>query len=150
MRRIFLVLLGCLVAGPVMASQPSEGQSSEPQSSEPQSSEPKSAPSSDQASQAPPANGSESSQTALVSNIEGRIATGWDKYDASSTGYLSPAEFSTWMNDLRAENGNGPADDAIMRRAFLVADSDKDTKISRDELTSFMMLRNRVKTSAGR
>lgn len=129
MRRMSLILLACLAASPAMASQPS--------------SEQETAQTSGEASQAPP----ESRQALLANDIESRIANGWDKYDAASTGYLSPGEFSIWMNDLRAENGNGPADDVIMRRAFLVADADKDTKISRNELTSFMMLRNRVKTS---
>ena len=91
----------------------------------------------------------ETAQSSLASDIERRVAVGWSKYDAADDGYLSLDEFSQWMNDLRGENGNGPANEAIMRAAFLVTDTDKDGEVSREELTAFMMSRNGVKWPAG-
>jgi hypothetical protein len=85
----------------------------------------------------------------VVDDIETRIATDWSKYDTSGDGFLCPDEFSSWMNALRGENGNGPADRATMAAAFRVADRDKDLAISRSELTAFMMERNRVKPATG-
>lgn len=138
MRRIASILLGCLAASPAMAVQSSSADSFI-----------QTAEQTGRTSAAPLlAEGRESAEASLASDIERRVSTDWPKYDAADDGYLAPDEFSRWMNDLRGENGNGPADEAIMRAAFLVADTDKDTSISREELTAFMMSRNGVKRPA--
>lgn len=138
MPRIAAILLGCLATSPATAVQSSSVDFSihAPRQT-------------GRASSAPLlAEGGESAEASLASDIERRVTTDWSKYDAADDGYLGPDEFSRWMNDLRGENGNGPADEAIMRAAFLVADTDKDTAISKEELTAFMMSRNGVRRPA--
>lgn len=138
MRRMLFILLSCLAASPAMAIQPaSAGQSIRIASDASRTSRTLLI-----------ADDAESSQSSLAIEIERRVVTDWMKYDSANDGYLSHEEFSHWMNDLRAENGNGPAEDEIMQAAFLVADTDKDMTISKDELTEFMMSRNRVKRTA--
>jgi hypothetical protein len=128
MSRTLLFLLGCLAASPAAASRsPSqEGGVAEESGAETNRE-------------------SEDRRAFVASDIENRIAAGWTKYDSAASGNLKPEEFSRWMNDLRAENGNGPADEGVMQAAFRMADSDQDSLISRNELTAFMMVRNRVR-----
>jgi Ca2+-binding EF-hand superfamily protein len=128
MSRTLLFLLGCLAASPAAASRsPRQGGEVAEESGAETNRE------------------SEDRRAFLANSIENRIAAGWTKYDSAASGHLNQEEFSLWMNDLRAENGNGPADEGLMQAAFRVADSDEDGLISRNELTAFMMVRNRVR-----
>ncbi|MEJ2409325.1 MAG: hypothetical protein P8Y58_12740 [Novosphingobium sp.] len=132
-----MILLGCLAASPAMGLSPSPDTDSGPGAD--QSGGPSAEPSQ-----------GEDAKASVAKDILSRIETGWPKYDATRKGQLTFAEFSSWMNDLRAENGNGPADDSIMRLAFALTDSTHDGTVSKDELTTFMLSRNNVKTSPNR
>src|SRR3546814_173769 len=135
MWRISLVLLAFLTASPAMGLQSSPDAGSTQGAG--------------QANASPTApKQSEDANASVANGIRSRIETDWRKYDVTGKGKLRFVEFSSWMNDLRAENGNGQADDTVMLTAFLVADTDQDKMVSRDELTTFMLTRNHVEAAS--
>lgn len=70
--------------------------------------------------------------------IAEKIKADWPKYDAGSKSYLTRAELGKWLTDLRVAAGQPAPDAAWQKTAFAQTDKNKDTKISLDELTSFL------------
>jgi hypothetical protein len=66
--------------------------------------------------------------------VSSKVDDDWPKYDIGSKGHLSKAELAKWMADLRVTNGEPTPDAAWQAAAFSQTDTNKDQKISKDEL----------------
>lgn len=93
---------------------------------------PESAPA--QAAEAQPASG------AQIADV---VGTEFPNYDKNGDGSLSAAEFSAWMVALKTASdpstkATAPATKTWVATAFAQADSDKNKKVSKGELTSFL------------
>ena len=80
-----------------------------------------------------------------ASAVETAVNTGFGKYDADGDGNLSETEFKTWIAALKTEElkasgqaVNGAEVTAYANAAFASADADKDSKVSKAEVTSFL------------
>jgi hypothetical protein len=71
---------------------------------------------------------------AEVPTVVSKVNDDWPKYDLGSKGYLSKSELAKWMADLRVANGEPSPDAAWQAAAFSQTDTNRDVKISKDEL----------------
>lgn len=65
-----------------------------------------------------------------------KVAADWSRYDLGAKGHLTKAELSRWLTDLRSANGESAPDDKWLAAAFAQTDTNKDQKVSREELTA--------------
>lgn len=121
-------------AAPVPTDQtlPAQPSSPTPQSAVPADSA--TAPSAESAVAAQPATGT---QVAQVVNQE------FSTYDKDGDGVLNAKEFDAWMLALKSASdpstkASAPATKAWLNQAFAQADTDKNKKISKSELTGFL------------
>lgn len=70
--------------------------------------------------------------------IAAKIKTDWVKYDATTKGHLTRAELGQWLTDLRVAAGQPSPDAEWQKSAFVQTDTNKDTKVSVEELTAFL------------
>ena len=70
--------------------------------------------------------------------IEEKVGLDWPRYDLGSKGHLSRSELDKWLTDLRASSGESAPDDQWLGTAFTQTDTNKDKKVSKDELTAFL------------
>lgn len=80
---------------------------------------------------------------AVPDQVAQAVADAFPTHDTDGDGKLSEAEFAAWMTVLRARSGSrvrahGPATRAWVASAFRMADKDRDTAVTPNELTSFM------------
>ena len=67
-----------------------------------------------------------------------KIKVDWPKYDVGAKGHLNRAELSKWLADLRAAAGQPAPDAEWQKSAFVQTDTNSDTKVSVEELISFL------------
>lgn len=86
--------------------------------------------------------GAATTQNAQVAAV---IEAGFPKYDADHDGKLSEAEFKQWISDLKTQeiaSQGKPADPAAVTQysaaALAAADKNRDSVVTKDELTSFL------------
>jgi hypothetical protein len=70
--------------------------------------------------------------------IDEKIGMDWPRYDLGSKGHLSKAELDKWLTDLRASAGESAPDEKWLGTAFTQTDTNKDKKVSKEELTAFL------------
>ena len=70
--------------------------------------------------------------------IAERIKVDWPKYDVGAKGHLNRAELAKWLADLRATAGQPAPDAEWQKSAFVQTDTNSDTKVSVEELISFL------------
>jgi hypothetical protein len=70
--------------------------------------------------------------------IEEKIGMDWPRYDLGSKGHLSKPELDKWLTDLRASAGDTAPDDKWLGTAFTQTDTNKDKRVSKEELTVFL------------
>lgn len=70
--------------------------------------------------------------------IDEKIGMEWPRYDLGSKGHLSKAELDKWLSDLRTSAGESAPDDKWLGTAFTQTDTNKDKKVSKEELTAFL------------
>lgn len=69
------------------------------------------------------------------------VADAFPTHDTDGDGKLSEAEFAAWMTALKARSrvrAHGPTTRAWVASAFRLADKNRDTAVTPNELTSFM------------
>ena len=67
-----------------------------------------------------------------------KIKVDWPKYDVGAKGHLNRAELLKWLADLRAAAGQPAPDAEWQKSAFVQTDTNSDTKVSVEELISFL------------
>ena len=67
-----------------------------------------------------------------------KIKVDWPKYDVGAKGHLNRAELSKWLADLRAAAGQPAPDAEWQKSAFVQTDTNSDTKVSVEELITFL------------
>ncbi len=70
-----------------------------------------------------------------AATVADKVAADWSKYDMGAKGHLTKGELSRWLGDLRASNGEPAPDGKWLDAAFTQTDGNKDSKISKEELT---------------
>jgi hypothetical protein len=70
--------------------------------------------------------------------IDEKVGMDWPRYDAGGKGHLTKAELDQWFKDLRASAGDAAPDAKWLGTAFGQTDTNKDKKVSREELTAFL------------
>lgn len=70
--------------------------------------------------------------------ITEKIKADWPKYDAGAKGHLNRAELAKWLADLRIAAGQPTPDAEWQKSAFVQTDTNSDTKVSVEELISFL------------
>jgi hypothetical protein len=70
--------------------------------------------------------------------IDDKVGVDWPRYDVGGKGHLTRAELDKWLIDLRAAAGDTAPDAKWLGTAFGQTDTNKDKKVSRDELTAFL------------
>ena len=65
-----------------------------------------------------------------------KVKADWPLYDRGEKGHLTKAELSRWLTDLRAVNKEAAPDAAWLDAAFVQTDTNKDQKVSPEELTA--------------
>jgi hypothetical protein len=70
--------------------------------------------------------------------IAEKIKADWPKYDAGAKGHLNRAELAKWLADLRSAAGQPAPDAEWQKSAFVQTDTNSDTKVSVEELISFL------------
>lgn len=135
MSRIFIAL----TALSMTAAIPAMAQDVQPMPSDPTAQPPMNEPAPAQdAAPAPAPAASKADQVKAVVDAEFPV------YDADKDGNLSKAEFTKWVSALRDKSGaTSTADDAKATKwladAFTAADADKSAKVSKTEMSSFLM-----------
>ncbi len=87
---------------------------------------------------------------ARVAQVEKLVSAEFGNYDADKNGELSETEFASWVITLRdkaesaAANANAPKLDVAAKtqwakQAFAQADADKSTKVSKTEMSTFLL-----------
>jgi hypothetical protein len=71
-------------------------------------------------------------------SIDEKVGMDWPRYDTAGKGHLTKAELDQWFTDLRASSGDTAPDAKWLGTAFGQTDSNKDKKVSREELTAFL------------
>lgn len=94
-----------------------------------------SAPESAPAAEPAPAPASVDSRIAIGQKVK----TDWPKYDTNAKGHLTRSELAKWLTDLRAAASQPTPDAEWQKSAFVQTDTNKDAKISVEELTAFLM-----------
>ena len=67
-----------------------------------------------------------------------KIRMEWPKYDVGAKGHLNRTELAKWLADLRATAGQPAPDVEWQKSAFVQTDTNSDTKVSAEELISFL------------
>ncbi len=70
--------------------------------------------------------------------VDDKVGADWPRYDVGGKGHLTRAELDKWLTDLRAAAGDSAPDAKWLGTAFGQTDTNKDKKVSRDELTAFL------------
>ncbi len=70
--------------------------------------------------------------------IADKIKVDWPKYDVGAKGHLNRAELAKWLADLRATAGQPAPDVEWQKSAFVQTDTNSDTRVSVEELISFL------------
>ena len=70
--------------------------------------------------------------------IAEKIKADWPKYDVGAKGHLNRTELAKWLADLRAAAGQPVPDAEWQKSAFVQTDTNSDTKVSAEELISFL------------
>ena len=70
--------------------------------------------------------------------IAEKIKVDWPKYDTGAKGHLNRAELAKWLADLRAAAGQPAPDTEWQKSAFVQTDTNSDTRVSVEELISFL------------
>ena len=70
--------------------------------------------------------------------IAEKIKVDWPKYDVGAKGHLNRAELAKWLADLRATAGQPAPDVEWQKSAFVQTDTNSDTRVSVEELISFL------------
>ncbi len=70
--------------------------------------------------------------------IAEKIKVDWPKYDTGGKGHLNRAELAKWLADLRVAAGQPAPDAEWQKSAFVQTDTNSDTKVSVEELISFL------------
>jgi hypothetical protein len=68
--------------------------------------------------------------------VADKVAADWSKYDMGAKGHLTKTELGRWLGDLRTANGEPAPDAKWIDAAFAQTDGNKDSKISKEELTA--------------
>lgn len=71
-----------------------------------------------------------------VMTVAERVAADWPRYDLGGKDHLTKAELGRWLADLRIANKEPPADAKWLDAAFAQTDTNKDQKVTREELTA--------------
>ena len=71
-----------------------------------------------------------------VMTVAEKVAADWPRYDLGGKDHLTKAELGRWLADLRNANKEPPADAKWHDAAFAQTDTNKDQKVTREELTS--------------
>ena len=70
--------------------------------------------------------------------IAEKVKADWPKYDAGAKGHLNRLELAKWLADLRIAAGQPAPDAEWQKSAFVQTDTNGDTKVSVEELISFL------------
>lgn len=86
------------------------------------------------------ADADQSAATADGDHVSTIVRAEFAAYDKDGNGTLEKAEFTAWMDALkaRAPDGGKPSSETWNNAAFAKADKDESTTVSRDELTRFL------------
>jgi Ca2+-binding EF-hand superfamily protein len=68
--------------------------------------------------------------------VADKVKADWSKYDMGAKGHLTKAELARWLGDLRTANGEPAPDAKWVNSAFAQTDTDKNSKVSPEELTA--------------
>jgi EF hand len=135
MSRIFIALtaLSMTVAVPAMAQDAQPMPAPSDPTMQPPMNEPAPAP---EAAPAP--------APSKADQVKAVVDSEFPAYDADKDGNLSKAEFTKWVSALREKSGaTSTADDAKAKKwladAFTAADADKSMKVSKTEMSNFLM-----------
>jgi hypothetical protein len=71
-------------------------------------------------------------------SIDEKVGMDWPRYDVGGKGHLTKTELDQWFKDLRASAGDTAPDAKWLGTAFGQTDTNKDKKVSREELTAFL------------
>ncbi len=82
-------------------------------------------------------------QPAAATQVAAVVSKEFPSYDKNKDGVLSATEFDAWMVALKmasdpATTANAPATRTWLTQAFAQADTDKNRKVSKAELTGFL------------
>ena len=96
-----------------------------------------------QSAEAAPTDAAGQPQQASVAQIAQIVETEFPNYDGDKDGEITQDEFGKWMVALRsasdpATNAQSAEVQTWVGQAFASADADKSTKVSKNELTSFL------------